>query len=94
MSFQEIIELVLLIVVTVGLVGTIIIDLCKGKMKDFILAKMEEAEKKFKDDPEKGKKKLEFVIEAVKEKYKIVSIILNIKAFIEKVIKVTKKINA
>lgn len=94
MSFQEIIELVMLIVVTIGLIGTIIIDICKGKMKDFIIAKMEEAEEKFKGDPEKAKKKLEYVIEAVKEHYKLISIVLNIKEFIEKVISVTKKINA
>lgn len=94
MSFQEIIKLVLLVVVTVGLIGTIIIDICKGKMKDFIVAKMEEAEEKFKDDSDKAKKKLEYVIDAVKEHYKLISIVLNIKRFIEKVISVTKKINA
>ena len=94
MSFQEIIELVMLIIVTIGLIGTIIIDICKGKMKDFIIVKMEEAEEKFKDDPEKAKKKLEYVIAAVKEHYKLISIVLNIKEFIEKVISVTKKINA
>ena len=89
MSIAEIIELVSLAIVTLGLIISIVTAVTKGKLKEFIIEKMEEAEKTGKPAAEK----LQYVIEAVKEKYKIVTIIMNVKAFVEKVIVVTKQIN-
>lgn len=89
MSITEIIELISLIIATIGMISTIIAEIAKGKMKSFILEKMEEAEASGKD----GDEKLLFVISEVKKKYKIAAILLNIKEFVEKIISVTKKIN-
>ena len=41
-----------------------------------------------------GEKKLAYVLQAVKEKFKIVEVFLNCKKFIEHLIDLTKKINA
>jgi len=89
MSVLEIVELIILIITTLGLVVTLITAILKGKLKEFIIEKMEEAE----TQELTSASKLEFVISAVKEKYKILTIILNVKTFIEKVIEVTKNIN-
>ena len=93
MSISEIVELVLLGVSVIGLISSIVISLRKGEMKEFIIAKMEEAEEKFKGDKDKARKKLDYVINAVKEKYKLISLFSDLKRFIEKVIEATKKIN-
>lgn len=94
MSANEIIMLVFLgISVLAGLIG-IIVAIVRGDMKKFIVAKMEEAELIYKDDPDKAKKKLNYVIEAVKEKYKLVELILNIRKFIEYIIDISKHINS
>ena len=90
MTPVEIIELVLLgIVVLGGLLG-IIVALVRGDMKKFIEEKMIEAEKQ---DME-GAKKLEYVLTAVREKYKLVDLFLNSKKFIEHIIELSKQINA
>lgn len=90
MTVTEIIELISLIVTTLGLIVSIVTAIVKGNLKNFILEKMQEAEAK---QELTGEQKLMFVIEEVKNKYKIITIIMNIKKFIEKVISVTKKIN-
>ena len=90
MQIEAIVSLVILGVVALGGVATIIVAIVRGDMKKFIVGKMEEAEKLKLD----GKKKLEYVLQAVKEKYKILEVILNVKKFIEEIISITKQINA
>lgn len=89
MSPYEIIQLVVLIVVTLALIATIVVAIVRGDMKKFIEEKMAEAEKLRLS----GKEKLEYVINAVKEKYKIMTIILNVKKVIEHIIELSKQIN-
>ena len=89
MSVKEIILLVALAVVILGGIATIVIAIVRGDMKKLIVEKMEEAEKLELD----GAKKLQYVIEAVKEKYKLVELFLNIKKFVEYIISITKQIN-
>ena len=89
MSLYEIIELIVLIVVTLALIAVVVVAIVRGDMKKFIEEKMAEAEKLELD----GKHKLEYVIEAVKEKYKIMTIILNVKKVIEHIINISKQIN-
>lgn len=89
MSIHEIIELVGLIISVLALIGSIVYSIIKGKLKDFIIEKMEEAEALELG----GQEKLNYVLEAIKEKYKIAKIILNSQKFIEKVIAISKKIN-
>lgn len=89
MSPHEIIQLIVLIVVTLALIATIIVAIVRGDMKKFIEEKMAEAETLGLS----GKEKLEYVINAVKEKYKIMTIILNVKKVIEHIIELSKQIN-
>lgn len=89
MSPYEIIQLVLLIVITLALIATIVVSVVRGDMKKFIEKKMAEAEKLGFN----GKEKLEYVLNAVKEKYKIMTIILNVKKVIEHIIELSKQIN-
>lgn len=92
MTIGEIIELVALGMAIVSA----IIFIIRGKVKDYIVEKMEEAEKLYENETDPVKKstlKLKYVIEAVKEKYKIAALIVNIKKFVEKIIEITKQIN-
>lgn len=89
MSIAEIIELVGLGITVVSLIGSIVVAIAKGKMRDFIVEKMEEAEASGKD----GSSKLQYVIDEVSKKYKIAKLLMDTKAFVEKVIAATKKIN-
>lgn len=90
MSIEAIISLIVLgVVILAGLI-TIIVAIVRGEMKKFIIAKMEEAENLELD----GIKKLEYVLNAVKEKYKILELILNVKKFVEYIISISKQINA
>jgi len=89
MSIVEIIELIGLIVVTLALIVTLVVALIRGDMKKFIEEKMAEAEKL----ELTGKDKLNYVVEAVKEKYKIMTIICNVKKVIEHIIELSKQIN-
>ena len=82
MSIREIIELVALIITTLGLIGTLFGAISRGQLKEFIIEKMEEIE----DSGKSSVEKLEYVINAVKEKYKILTIIINIQKFVEKVL--------
>lgn len=93
MPIREIIELAFMALAIISAIVTIIISIRNGEMKDFIIAKMEEAEKLYDNlpKPEKSYKKLDYVINAVKEKYKLISLFCDIKTFIEKVVKATKK---
>lgn len=89
MSPYEIIQLVVLIVVTLALIATVVVAIVRGDMKKFVEEKMVEAEKL----ELSGKVKLEYVLNAVKEKYKTMTIILNVKKVIEHIIELSKQIN-
>ena len=90
MDIQAIITIVVLGIVLLGTIIGLVTALVRGEMKKFIEEKMVEAEKSGKS----GAEKLAFVIEAFKEKYKIMQFVLNAKQFIEKVIELSKQINA
>ena len=89
MSQNEIISLVILSVICLIGIISIITAIVRGDMKKFIEEKMAEVEKL----ELSGKVKLEYVLNAVKEKYKIMTIILNVKKFIEHIIEISKRIN-
>lgn len=76
----------LLLVTILGWVSAI----CSGEMKKFIMEKMEEAETSGKT----GTEKLQYVIDAFKEKYKVMSFIVDVKKFVELLIEFSKKVNA
>lgn len=90
MSIKEIIELCVLGAVVLGGIIAIIVAVVRGEMKDFVVKQMDIAEEKFKDlpKPQKSIEKLQFVIKAVKEKYKIASLILNITKFVEYIVNI------
>lgn len=89
MTTTEIILLVALGLFIVAGILVIVVAIVRGDMKKFIQEKMAEAEQLDLD----GAKKLQYVIEAVKEKYKLAELFLNIKKFIEKIIEISKQIN-
>lgn len=89
MSITEILLLVALGCVIVAGIVAIVVAIVRGDMKKFIEAKMVEAEQLDLD----GAKKLQYVLEAVKEKYKLMELFLNVKKFIEKIIALSKQIN-
>ena len=90
MQIETIISLIVLGVLIIGGLATIIIALVRGEMKKFIEEKMIEAEAKTLS----GKEKYAYVLRAVKEKYKLVDLFLNVKKFVEHIIELSKKINA
>ena len=90
MSTETIITLIALGVAIIGGLAGIIISIVRGDMKKFIVEKMEEAEKSGKS----GKEKLAYVLEAVKEKYKVLELILNVQKFVETIIDISKQINS
>jgi pseudouridine-5'-phosphate glycosidase len=90
MQIETIITLIVLGVVILGSIASIIVALVRGEVKKFIEQKMIEAEAKVLS----GKEKYAYVLRAVKEKYKLVDLFLNIKKFVEHVIDLSKKINA
>ena len=89
MSPNEIIQLIVLIVTTLALIATIVVAIVKGDMKKFIEEKMVEAE----NSGLNGEEKLKYVINSVKEKYKVMTIILNVKNVVERIIELSKQIN-
>lgn len=90
MSIETIISLVTLGVVALGGLFAIIVAIVRGDMKKFIEEKMIEAEKSGKT----GSEKLAYVLEAVKEKYKVMEVVLNVRKFIENIISISKEINS
>lgn len=90
MTIETIITLIVLGATALGGVIALIIAIARGEVKKFIVEQMQIAEEKFKDlpKPQKSIEKLQFVIKAVKEKYKIASLILNIKKFVEYIINI------
>lgn len=96
MSVAEIIELVILGLLVLAGILAIVVAIIRGDMKKFIEEKMVEAEELYKDlpQPEKSKQKLTYVLQAVKEKYKLMELFINAKKFIEHIIDLSKQINA
>lgn len=90
MELQTLIPVILLGIVVLGGLFSIIVAVVRGDMKKFIEEKMVEAEKL----ELTGEKKLAYVLQAVKEKYKVVELFLNCKKFIEHIIDLSKQINA
>lgn len=90
MQIETIVSLVTLGVVTLGGIVTIIVALVRGDMKKFIEEKMIEAEKL----EMTGREKLAYVLEAVKEKYKLMEVVMNVRKFIEHIIEISKNINS
>lgn len=89
MSTETIITLVALGIPAIsGIIG-LFIAIVRGKLKNFIVKQMEIAEK----SGLSGAKKLDFVLQAVKEEYKLTEKFLNVKKFIEYIISITKQIN-
>ena len=89
MTEGQIIQLIMLGAFILCALITIIVAIVRGDMKKFIVEQMEIAEKSGKT----GKEKLEYVLAMVKEKYKILELILNVKQFIETIIDISKQIN-
>lgn len=86
-------EILSIILTSLGLLTTIIgwvLSCVRGNIKDFILKAIEEAEATGKS----GEEKLKYVVDKVAEKYKVFSFILDVKKFVDKIIEVTKKVNA
>lgn len=81
--------IVLGVLLLASLIG-LLVALFNGSMKKFVVEKMAEADT---HTDWTAEQKRNFVIEAFKEKYKIVEFILNCKKFIELVIKYSKEIN-
>lgn len=89
MTVEMIITLATLgVVVLAGLI-TIAVALIRGDMKKFVEEKMIEAEK----TGASGAEKLQYVILAVDEKYKVLKFLLNVKKFVEYIIVISKQIN-
>ena len=89
MSVETIITLCTLGAVALGGIIGLIVALVRGDMKKFIVEQMEIAEK----SGLSGKEKLAFVLKAVKDKYKIMEVVLNVKKFVEYIISISKQIN-
>lgn len=89
MNIETIVVLVILgVAVLSGIIG-IVVAVIRGDMKKFIEEKMIEAEAM-----QGSVEKLTYVLNAVKQKYKIVELVLNVKKFIEHIIDLSKQINS
>lgn len=88
-NVSAICTIVILGIIALSSIIGLIVAFCRGEMKKFIEEKMTEAEKSGKS----GSEKLQYVIDAFGDKYKIGSIILNCEKFVEEIIKLSKNIN-
>ena len=95
MAIQDYIYLITTLIFILAGVGGILWAIIRGDIKKLIIKKMEEAEEIYKDleKPEKSIKKLEYVVKAVSDEYKLVKLFINVKAFISKIIDISKQIN-
>lgn len=89
MSIEEIILIFAVLVAIVSGVVSIIIAGVKGEIKTFIEEKMVEAEKLSLS----GNEKYQYVVDKVKENYKLGELLVNVKKFVEHIIELSKKIN-
>ena len=90
MEIQTLVPIIVLGVVVLGGILSIVVAIVRGDMKKFIEEKMIEAE----NLKLSGEKKLAYVLNAVKEKYKVMELVLNVRKFIEHIIDLSKQINA
>ena len=88
-NVSAICTIVILGIIALSSIIGLIVSFCRGEMKKFIEEKMTEAEKSGKS----GSEKLQYVVDAFGDKYKIGSIILNCEKFVEEIIKLSKNIN-
>lgn len=91
MTSEQIKLLIAIIVIGILIIGgviAIVVAFKKGEVQEYIKQCMKEAEVIYADKPkpEKSKLKLQYVIEHVEEKYKITSLFVNIKRFVETMI--------
>lgn len=89
MSTELLITLIVACIAVISTVVTIITSIRSGSLKQFILEKMEEAEHL----ELTGALKLDYVIQAVKDKYKLLALIINIKKIVEILISFSKQVN-
>ena len=91
MDYKLLITTIVLGVILLATVVFLCIELFNGNMKKFVMEKIAEAEKMFpKDVEDYQEKRRNYVIETVKEKYKIMSFCLNVQKFIELICKLFK----
>lgn len=91
MDYKLLITTIVLGVILLCTLVFLIIELFNGNMKKFVMEKITEAEKLFPKEIEGyQEKRRNYVIEAFKEKYKIMAFCLNIQKFIELVCKLFK----
>ena len=91
MDYKLLITTIVLGVILLATVVFLCIELFNGNMKKFVMEKIAEAEKMFtKDVEDYQEKRRNYVIEAFKEKYKIMSFCLNVQKFIELICKLFK----
>lgn len=88
-NVSAICTIVILGIIALSSIIGLIVAFCRGEMKKFIEEKMTEAEKSGKS----GSEKLQYVVDAFGDKYKIGSIVLNCEKFVEEIIKLSKNIN-
>lgn len=91
MDYKLLITTIVLGVILLGTLIFLCIELFNGNMKKFVMEKIAEAEKLFPKEMEGyQEKRRSYVIEAFKEKYKIMSFCLNVRKFIELICKLFK----
>lgn len=91
MDYKLLITTIVLGIILLCTLVFLIIELFNGNMKKFVMEKITEAEKLFpKEIEDYQEKRRNYVIEAFKEKYKIMAFCLNIQKFIELVCKLFK----
>ena len=95
MSREQIALIITLAVFVVAGIATIIVALVRGKITKFVKEKMAEAEERFKElpKPERSVKKLEYVVNAVKEEYKLAELFINIKKLVEELVRFFNSMN-
>ena len=91
MDYKLLITTIILGVILLGTLVFLAIELFNGNMKKFVMEKIAEAEKLFPKEIEGyQEKRRNYVIEAFKEKYKIMAFCLNVQKFIELICKLFK----
>lgn len=91
MDYKLLITTIVLGVILLGTLIFLCIELFNGNMKKFVMEKIAEAEKLFpKEMEDYQEKRRNYVIEAFKEKYKIMAFCLNVQKFIELICKLFK----
>ena len=91
MDYKLLITTIVLGVILLATVVFLCIELFNGNMKKFVMEKIAEAEKMFtKDVEDYQEKRRNYVVEAFKEKYKIMAFCLNVQKFIELICKLFK----